>query len=112
MSSLKDMDCVQPRKGAPPLEDTQIAKLQSQVAEWEIRVVDGIQRIQRSFSFDNFAEALAFTNKVGKLAEEEDHHPMLVTEWGKVTVVWWTHAVRGLHKNDFIMAAKTDALYR
>ena len=62
--------------------------------------------------FKNFVQALAFTHRVGELAEEQDHHPALLTEWGKVTVTWWTHAVKGLHRNDFIMAAKTDELYR
>lgn len=104
------MSCVPPRKGAPPLDAAQIAEMKPQVADWEIIVVDGIQRMRRIFKFKDFAEALAFTNKVGMLAEEEDHHPLLVTEWGKVTVTWWTHAVRGLHQNDFIMAAKTDSL--
>ena len=110
MPDLSEMSCAPPRKGAPPLDDEQIAKLKPQVAAWEIIRIEGIQRMQRSFKFKNFTEALAFTNKVGMLAEEEDHHPMLVTEWGKVTVSWWTHAVRGLHQNDFIMAAKTDSV--
>ena len=61
-------------------------------------------------TFPVFASALAFTNQVGALAEAEGHHPAILTEWGRVTVSWWTHAIRGLHRNDFIMAAKTDAL--
>jgi 4a-hydroxytetrahydrobiopterin dehydratase len=61
--------------------------------------------------YKNFVEALHFTNKVGELAETEGHHPSLLTEWGKVTVTWWTHKINGLHRNDFIMAAKTDELY-
>jgi 4a-hydroxytetrahydrobiopterin dehydratase len=72
---------------------------------------DHIKRLQRAFKFKNFAEALQFTNQVGALAEEEGHHPALLTEWGKVTVTWWTHKIKGLHRNDFIMAAKTDELY-
>jgi 4a-hydroxytetrahydrobiopterin dehydratase len=68
--------------------------------------------LSRSFTFRNFAEALAFTNRVGALAEAEGHHPALFTEWGKVTVQWWTHKLKGLHRNDLIMAAKTDALPR
>ena len=64
------------------------------------------------FRFDDFAKALAFTNALGQLAEEEDHHPALLTEWGRVTVTWWTHKIRGLHRNDFVMAAKADELYR
>ena len=62
-------------------------------------------------SFRNFTESLTFTNQVGKIAEEQGHHPVLVTEWGRVTVTWWTHKIKGLHRNDFIMAAKTDQIY-
>lgn len=83
-----------------------------QIPEWMIIEVDGVQRLERVFKFKNFVEALDFTNKIGEIAEQEDHHPLIVTEWGKVTVQWWTHVVKGLHKNDFIMAAKTDELYR
>lgn len=71
---------------------------------------DGISHLERTFRFKNFAQALAFTNRVGELAESEGHHPQLLTEWGKVKVSWWTHIIRGLHQNDFIMAAKTDLL--
>ena len=67
--------------------------------------------LERAFAFPNFVDALAFTNKVSALAESESHHPALLTEWGKVTVTWWTHKIGGLHRNDFIMAAKTDQLY-
>ncbi len=84
---------------------------QPQVAEWQLVQRDHIPRLERLFSFGNFADALAFTAKVGELAEAEAHHPALLTEWGKVTVTWWTHKIRGLHRNDFIMAAKTDQLY-
>jgi 4a-hydroxytetrahydrobiopterin dehydratase len=71
---------------------------------------DGIQRLERAFNFPDFADALVFTNAVGDLAEQEGHHPALLTEWGSVAVTWWTHKIRGLHQNDFIMAAKTDQL--
>ena len=63
-----------------------------------------------SVMMKNFIEAMAFTNKIAMIAEKEDHHPLIVTEWGRVKVQWWTHKIKGLHKNDFIMAAKTDAL--
>jgi len=85
--------------------------LHPQVPAWEIVERDGIKRLERVFTFDTFVQALAFTNKVGELAEEEGHHPALLTEWGKVTVTWWTHKIKGLHQNDFIMAAKTDQAY-
>ena len=70
------------------------------------------ERLQRIFNSKNFARALEFTNEVGAIAEEEDHHPLIITEWGRVTTQWWTHVVKGLHKNDFIMAAKSDQLYK
>jgi 4a-hydroxytetrahydrobiopterin dehydratase len=110
MEDLKELKCVPCRGGVPPLDDLQIVLFKPQTPEWQVIEVDGIKRLQRSFKFKNFAEALAFTNQVGALAEAEDHHPTLVTEWGKVTVTWWTHKIKGLHQNDFIMAAKTDGL--
>jgi len=110
MADLKELKCVPCRGGVPPLDDLQIALFKPQTPEWQVIEVDGIMRLQRTFKLKNFAEALAFTNQVGALAEAEDHHPALVTEWGKVTVTWWTHKIKGLHQNDFIMAAKTDAL--
>ena len=67
--------------------------------------------MRRVFTFDDFAQALRFTDEVGAVAEEEGHHPALLTEWGRTTVSWWTHKIKGLHRNDFIMAAKTDELY-
>jgi 4a-hydroxytetrahydrobiopterin dehydratase len=82
-----------------------------QVPQWQVVERDGIKRLQRVFTFKDFAQALEFTNRVGRIAEEEGHHPAILTEWGRVTVAWWTHKIRGLHQNDFIMAAKTDRLY-
>ena len=110
MDDLKRLHCVPPHRGGPPLSEAGAAGFMAQVSDWEIIEVEGIKRLQREFKFKNFAEALSFTNRVGALAEEEDHHPALLTEWGVVTVTWWTHAVKGLHKNDFIMAVKVDAL--
>ena len=106
------MRCVACRSDAPTVTEAEIAELQPQVPEWEITEQDGIKRLSRLFRFDDFANALAFTNALGELAEEEDHHPALLTEWGRTTVTWWTHKIKGLHRNDFVMAAKTDALAR
>ena len=92
------------------MTDEEIAELKQQIPEWQIVEREGIPRLQRAFRLKNFAQALDLTNKVGALAEEEGHHPALLTEWGSVTVTWWTHKIRGLHRNDFIMAAKTDRL--
>ena len=110
MSELSQLKCVACRGGEPTLTDAEIDKLQPQVAEWQVKEADGMKRLERVFKFKNFAQALEFTNKVGAIAEEEGHHPLIVTEWGRVTIQWWTHVVKGLHKNDFIMAAKTDEL--
>jgi 4a-hydroxytetrahydrobiopterin dehydratase len=85
--------------------------LGSQIPEWRVVERDGVARLERVFRFANFAEALAFTNEVGALAEAAGHHPAITTEWGRVTVGWWTHAIAGLHRNDFVMAAKTDDRY-
>ena len=110
MSQLREMKCVVCRGGEPTLTDSEIYMLQPQIPEWQVREVDGVKRLERVFKFKNFAQALLFTDKVGALAEEEDHHPLIITEYGRVTVNWWTHKIGGLHKNDFIMAAKTDQL--
>jgi 4a-hydroxytetrahydrobiopterin dehydratase len=111
MAALQDLNTVTPRGDVPPLSEAEIAELGAQVPEWRILEQEGIQHLQRVFTFKDFAQALAFTNKVGQLAEANDHHPTILTEWGRVTVTWWTHKVKGLHRNDFIMAAKTDQLY-
>jgi 4a-hydroxytetrahydrobiopterin dehydratase len=92
--------------------DAEITELRPEVPEWELLEVDGVKRLQRVFPFENFEQALAFTNRVGELAEAERHHPALLTEWGSTTVTWWTHKIKGLHRNDFIMAAKTDQIER
>jgi 4a-hydroxytetrahydrobiopterin dehydratase len=92
--------------------NAEIAEFRGQIPDWEILERDGSKRLRRVFPFEDFAQALAFTNRVGALAEDEGHHPALLTEWGRTTVTWWTHKIKGLHRNDFIMAAKTDALSR
>jgi len=89
----------------------EIETLRREIPDWSLLEREGIARLERVFPFAHFADALAFTNRVGALAEEAGHHPALTTEWGRVTVAWWTHTIRGLDRNDFIMAAKTDALY-
>jgi len=108
MDELTQMKCTACRGGEPTLTDEEIAELRTQVPDWRIVERDGVKRLERAFTFDDFARALAFTNRVGEQAEEEGHHPALQTEWGKVTVTWWTHKIGGLHRNDFIMAARTD----
>ncbi len=111
MSELSQLKCVSLRGGEPTLNSGEVYRLQPQIHDWQVKEVGGEQRLERIFKFKDFAQALAFTDKIGAIAEKEDHHPLIMLEWGKVTVNWWTHKIGGLHKNDFIMAAKTDELY-
>jgi 4a-hydroxytetrahydrobiopterin dehydratase len=96
--------------GAIKLPQETAVQYFEQLPGWEMVTENGEPRLKRVFKFKNFAQALEFTNRVGRIAEEQNHHPALLTEWGKVTVWWWTHTVHGLHLNDFVMAAKTDRL--
>jgi 4a-hydroxytetrahydrobiopterin dehydratase len=105
------MKCSACRGDEPPLADERIEEILAQVPEWELVERDGIKRLERTFKFRNFAQALAFTDRVGEIAEEEGHHPVIELTWGRATVTWYTHKIKGLHQNDFIMAAKTDELY-
>ena len=111
MSGLAGERCVACRPDAPRVTAAEVQALSREIPDWRLLEREGIARLERVFAFANFADALAFTNGVGALAEEAGHHPALTTEWGRVTVAWWTHILRGLHRNDFIMAAKTDAAY-
>ena len=111
MQKLTDISCVACRGGDPTVTDAELDEFQPQLPAWSIVEINGVKRLERVFKFGTFVDALAFTNKVGELAEANGHHPALLTEWGKTTVTWWTHAIGGLHRNDFVMAAKTDALY-
>ena len=108
--NLLNQRCESCRVGAPKVNDEQLPELQAQVPQWTLEERDGVRQLERLFKFPDYAAALAFTQRVGELAEAEDHHPAMLVEWGKVTVTWWTHAINGLHQNDFICAAKTDQL--
>jgi 4a-hydroxytetrahydrobiopterin dehydratase len=110
MSNLLHMKCEACRRGAPHATEAEIAQYMPQLPDWKLIDRDGIRQLERVFRFDDFAKALAFTNRIGELAESENHHPAILTEWGRVTVTWWTHKIKGLHRNDFIMAARTDTL--
>ena len=112
MQPLADQTCEACRTGAPTVTAEEKAAYMPQLAEWRVVEREGIERLERVFAFDDFAAALDFTDRVGALAEEAGHHPALLTEWGRVTVTWWTHKIRGLHRNDFVLAAKTDRLLR
>lgn len=110
MTTLAEGKCIPCRTGDLPLTEPEIVDSLTQIPEWHLVTVDGIPRLQRVFKCKNYAQAVELTNRIAALAEEQDHHPLIVLEWGRVTVQWWTHVVKGLHRNDFIMAAKTDEL--
>jgi 4a-hydroxytetrahydrobiopterin dehydratase len=108
---LSKLKCEACRKDAPHVSSEESIEYLREIPEWKLIERDGIRQLERSYSFKDFAQALKFTNEVGALAEQENHHPAILTEWGRVTVTWWTHKIRGLHKNDFIMAARTEKQY-
>ena len=110
MENLTQQKCTACHKDAPQVTEAEIAELKPQIPDWSIVDIEGESHLERTYKFSDFKTALAFTNLVGEAAEEEGHHPALLTEWGKVKVSWWTHAIAGLHRNDFIMAAKTDQI--
>ncbi|MDO4997136.1 MAG: 4a-hydroxytetrahydrobiopterin dehydratase [Neisseria sp.] len=110
MSELSKQACEACRADAPKVSDEELASLIKMIPEWQPIVVDGVLQLQREFKFKNFKLAMEFSNRLADLAEAEGHHPGILTEWGKVTVTWWSHSIKGLHRNDFIMAAKTDLL--
>lgn len=95
---------------APKVSDEELAVLIKELPDWAVVSEDGVLQLKRKFTFKNFKQAMAFSNRLADLAEKEGHHPAILTEWGKVTVSWWSHSIKGLHKNDFVMAAKTDTL--
>ena len=108
--TLAQQQCTPCRAGAPQVSESELPELLAQLSDWQVLDVDGINQLQRTFKFKNFLEAMAFANRVGELAEAANHHPAILVEWGKVTVNWWTHSIQGLHRNDFILAARTEQL--
>ncbi len=106
--SLTAKTCVPCRGGIPPLTEDQAQDYLGEVPNWALS--HEATRIERRFGFPDFATTLAFVNRVGELAEAEGHHPDIAFGWGYAEVVFYTHKIKGLHENDFIMAAKVDAL--
>lgn len=107
MKDLLNMPLEECLPDTPKMRPDEIEAFMNQLPGWRIVEKGGIQRLTRTFEFKDFKTALAFTSRVGAIAEADNHHPEILTEWGKVTVWWWTYTVRGLHVNDFILAAKT-----
>jgi 4a-hydroxytetrahydrobiopterin dehydratase len=110
-ADLAHETCEPCRRGSPTLTTDQIDRLRSLVPQWQVDEVAGVPRLVRRFKLPDFRAAMAFAAQIGDAAESEGHHPVLTVEWGAVGVQWWTHKIRGLHRNDFVMAARTDALF-
>ena len=110
MENLTSQKCEACQADAPKVTDDELVEFIKEIPDWELITEDSISKLRRNFSFKDYIQAVEFSNKVAELAEEEDHHPAILLEWGKVQVTWWTHKILGLHKNDFIAAAKTDRL--
>lgn len=111
MIELVKMKCIPCRGGDPPASQEERGQFLPQIPEWEVDVKAGYERLMRVFSFKDYKTGLAFANDIGNIAEEKDHHPEILIKWGFVTVTWWTHVIKGLHKNDFVLAARTDQIY-
>lgn len=109
--NLSEEQCQACHADAPKVSDDELRELLAKIPDWNIEIRDDVMQLEKIFAFKNFVKALEFTHQVGELAEQEGHHPALLTEWGKVTVTWWSHKIRGLHRNDFIMAARTDQVF-
>ena len=112
IEDLSEKTCSACRVGALQVTETELVNALKNLPDWSLIQADGIKQLTRAYKFKNFVSALAFTNAIGAVAEEFNHHPALLTEWGKVTVTWWTHKIKGLHENDLIMAAKTEKLFQ
>lgn len=110
MTRLSEGRCEACDAGAPPVLAEERERWLQEIPHWTVVDIDTVPKLERVFRFKNFIQALDFTNRVGALAEEQNHHPALVTEWGRVTVRWWTHKINNLHRNDFVMAARCDQL--
>jgi 4a-hydroxytetrahydrobiopterin dehydratase len=108
---LNQEQCEACRAGAPLVGRDEQLVLLTEIPLWSVQTFDSIERLVREFTFSDFVQAQSFANAVADLAEALNHHPKIVLEWGRVEVSWWTHKIRGLHRNDFVAAAKTDLLY-
>ncbi len=109
--SLGKAVCTACRADAPKVTADEASTLLREIPDWQISIIDGIEHLVREYKFGNYRDGLRFTVAVGELADEVDHHPSIITDWCKVTVHWWTHKIGGLHRNDFIMAYRTDGLF-
>lgn len=105
---LKNLKCEVCSIGVSQIAGEELTLAKAQIPEWEIIEDNNIKKLTRKFKLRDFKEVLSFLNKIGNIAEEEGHHPAMMVEYNRLTVWWWSHKIKGLHRNDFVMAAKTD----
>lgn len=109
---LTDLHCEICNRDSVKVTEQECAEYLKFLPHWQIITENNVQKLRREFKFTTYQAGLNFTNQVAALAEDENHHPDMILQWGRVTVIWWTHSINALHKNDFILAAKTDVLYQ
>ncbi|MGM5483541.1 MAG: 4a-hydroxytetrahydrobiopterin dehydratase [Nanobdellota archaeon] len=107
MEKLKDMECSSEKEGKTPMDKEEVEKMLEYLSGWE---AVNHKKIKKVFSFSNFDESMIFVNKVAGIAQAEDHHPTIHIDYDKVIIEIYTHKIGGLHKNDFIIAAKIDSI--
>lgn len=110
MDELAKRRCEPCREGSPAVPEADRPALLAELPGWAIRREDGVDMLSKTYRYPDFVAALGAAGRIGALAEAEDHHPRLVVEYGRLGVTWWTHTIGGLHMNDFVMAARTEAL--
>ena len=108
MALLADEEVIAGRKDLATASKEEAETLLCALPDWTVVEEDGIQKLRREYRFNDYLTLLALGKKFGEMAEQVNHHPVIVIEWGKVTIYWWTHTLNGLHRNDFIMAARCD----
>lgn len=109
---LNEESCSACRVGAPLVEGVELSELLEKIPEWQLDCSGSENQLVRVFPCRDFVSAMDFTQRVAAIAEQQGHHPSLLTEWGRVTVRWWTHKIKGLHRNDFVMASKTNEVWK
>ena len=111
MKNYESKVCVACQPDAPKATKEKINEFLNNYLEWELIEDNQVPQLKRIYKFNDYTGAVDFTKKITDISEKEKHHPSILLEWGKVTVRWWTHKIKGLHENDFIMSAKTDEIY-
>lgn len=111
MTQLAGEICTACDESALAVDLEEQRELLRQLPGWSLVDRQGVAQVEKVYPFKDFNQALDFANAVGELADGSNHHPAILVEWGRTTITWWTHSIHGLHRNDFVMAAKTDYLH-